>query len=94
MVFTNPTVPPTKDIPMVTQMFSMSLLLYQVCPYSIILDKACWKTMYTYVYATGVGIFCMGAGLSVYHGITGLVSPGSLESIWIAMGILGKYINK
>jgi len=31
----------------------------------------------------------MGAGLSVYHGITGLVSPGSLESIWIAMGILG-----
>merc|ERR1712029_1206087 len=35
------------------------------------------------------GIFCMGAGLSVYHGITGLVSPGSLESIWIAMGILG-----
>ena len=90
MVFTNPTVPPTKDIPMDTQMFSMSLLLYQVCPYSINLIKRAEKLCK----CTGVGIFCMGAGLSVYHGITGLVSPGSLESIWIAMGILGKYINK
>ena len=39
---------------------------------------------------SGVGIFCLGAGLSVYHGVTGLLSPDhSLESIWLAMGILG-----
>jgi len=47
------------------------------------------NVQYVSALISGVGIFCMGAGLSVYHGITGLVSPGSLESIWIAMGILG-----
>lgn len=38
---------------------------------------------------SGVGIFCLGAGLSVYHGITGLLTPHSMEGIWLAMGILG-----
>jgi len=38
---------------------------------------------------SGVGIFCLGAGLSVYHGITGLVSPHEMEGIWLALGILG-----
>lgn len=38
---------------------------------------------------SGVGIFCMGAGLSVYHGISGLMEPHGIESIWIAMAILG-----
>jgi len=38
---------------------------------------------------SGVGIFCVGAGLSVYHGITGLLSPHGMEGIWLAMGILG-----
>jgi len=38
---------------------------------------------------SGVGIFCLGAGLSVYHGITGLVTPHEMEGIWLAMGILG-----
>jgi len=38
---------------------------------------------------SGVGIFCLGAGLSVYHGITGLMSPHGMEGIWLAMGILG-----
>jgi len=38
---------------------------------------------------SGVGIFCLGAGLSVYHGITGLISPHGMEGIWLAMGILG-----
>ena len=37
---------------------------------------------------SGVGIFCMGAGLSVYHGIDGLVAPHTLESLNIAFGVL------
>lgn len=31
----------------------------------------------------------MGAGLSVYHGVMGLLSPHGMEGIWLAMGILG-----
>jgi zinc transporter 9 len=29
---------------------------------------------------SGVGIFCMGAGLSIYHGIIGLGSPQQVQS--------------
>ena len=37
-----------------------------------------------------MGIFCLGAGRSVYHGVTGLLSPDhSLESLPLAMAILG-----
>ena len=38
---------------------------------------------------SGVGIFCVGAGLSVYHGIDGLISPHTMESLSLAIGILG-----
>jgi len=38
---------------------------------------------------SGVGIFCMGAGLSIYHGITGLASPHELESFVLALLVLG-----
>lgn len=38
---------------------------------------------------SGVGIFCLGAGLSIYHGVTGLLSPSELESIWTAVFVLG-----
>ncbi len=39
---------------------------------------------------SGVGIFCVGAGLSVYHGVSGIVEPHQLsESLSIAFGILG-----
>ena len=37
---------------------------------------------------SGVGIFCVGAGLSVYHGIDGLISPHPMESLSLALGIL------
>ena len=47
------------------------------------------NVQYVSALISGVGIFCLGAGLSVYHGITGLVSPSSMESMWIAMSILG-----
>ena len=38
---------------------------------------------------SGVGIFCLGAGLSVYHGIDGLANPHSMESMNVAFAILG-----
>ncbi|CAL8082363.1 unnamed protein product [Orchesella dallaii] len=37
---------------------------------------------------SGVGIFCVGAGLSVYHGITGLMSMEPVESLHWAMFVL------
>ncbi|KAL1122476.1 hypothetical protein AAG570_002807 [Ranatra chinensis] len=37
---------------------------------------------------SGVGIFCVGAGLSIYHGITGLMNPSSAESFYWAFCIL------
>ncbi|XP_054739393.1 proton-coupled zinc antiporter SLC30A9, mitochondrial [Anastrepha obliqua] len=38
---------------------------------------------------SGVGIFCVGAGLSVYHGITGLLHPEPVEDFFWAFFILG-----
>lgn len=35
---------------------------------------------------SGVGIFCVGAGLSFYHGITGLISQEPIESLyWVGI---------
>ena len=51
------------------------------------------NVQYVSALISGVGIFCLGAGLSVYHGIQGLVNPVAVESMWIAMGILGKTTN-
>ena len=44
---------------------------------------------YVMALISGVGIFCVGAGLSVYHGIIGLLLPHGMEGIWVAMAILG-----
>ncbi|XP_014469178.1 PREDICTED: zinc transporter 9 [Dinoponera quadriceps] len=38
---------------------------------------------------SGVGIFCVGTGLSVYHGIHGLLFPESLDSLFWAYFVLG-----
>ncbi|XP_063955122.1 proton-coupled zinc antiporter SLC30A9, mitochondrial-like isoform X2 [Lytechinus pictus] len=38
---------------------------------------------------SGVGIFCVGAGLSFYHGITGLLHPEPIESLIWSYCILG-----
>lgn len=37
---------------------------------------------------SGVGIFCMGAGLSIYHGAAGLMNPHSIESLTLAFVVL------
>ena len=31
---------------------------------------------------SGVGIFCIGSGLSIYHGIEGLIHPDAVESLY------------
>lgn len=38
---------------------------------------------------SGVGIFCVGTGLSFYHGITGLMHPQPIEDFFWAFFILG-----
>lgn len=38
---------------------------------------------------SGVGIFCVGTGLSLYHGIHGLLFPSTVESFYWAYFILG-----
>uniref|UniRef100_A0A1A9V3C2 Proton-coupled zinc antiporter SLC30A9, mitochondrial n=1 Tax=Glossina austeni TaxID=7395 RepID=A0A1A9V3C2_GLOAU len=38
---------------------------------------------------SGVGIFCVGTGLSVYHGITGIMNPEPMENFLWALFILG-----
>ena len=42
------------------------------------------NAQYVTALISGVGIFCLGAGLSVYHGIHGLLTPGSMGNIWVA----------
>ena len=37
---------------------------------------------------SAVGIFCMGAGLSIYHGIEGLSHPQQIVSVNLALGTL------
>ncbi|KAI8508550.1 hypothetical protein Bbelb_136490 [Branchiostoma belcheri] len=37
---------------------------------------------------SGVGIFCVGAGLSIYHGVLGLIDPQPMESFFWAYCIL------
>ena len=38
---------------------------------------------------SGVGLFCIGAGLSAYHGIGGLLHPQPIEGIHLALAVLG-----
>lgn len=38
---------------------------------------------------SGVGIFCVGAGLSIYHGIHGLFNPLPVEPFYWAYYVLG-----
>ena len=39
---------------------------------------------------SGVGIFCVGTGLSIYHGITGLYNPAPAESyFWVNENLIG-----
>lgn len=37
---------------------------------------------------SGVGIFCVGTGLSIYHGVTGLLHPSEMESVIWGLSVL------
>ncbi|KAG8042710.1 hypothetical protein G9C98_005349 [Cotesia typhae] len=37
---------------------------------------------------SGVGIFCVGTGLSIYHGIHGILFPNPVESFYLAYLVL------
>ena len=52
-------------------------------PYGYGRDRFVWSMI------SGVGIFFLGAGASVWHGIHGLFHPGHVESYSIALGVLG-----
>ncbi|XP_075212575.1 solute carrier family 30 member 9 isoform X2 [Lycorma delicatula] len=44
---------------------------------------------------SGVGIFCVGTGLSVYHGIYGLLNPEEIESFYWAYFVLaGSFVSE
>ncbi|XKL67410.1 hypothetical protein PGB90_002901 [Kerria lacca] len=44
---------------------------------------------------SGVGIFCVGTGLSVYHGIIGLLAPSVLESFyWAFLSLAGSLMSE
>ncbi|GAB1601528.1 zinc transporter 9-like [Argonauta hians] len=44
---------------------------------------------------SGVGIFCFGTGLSVYHGIQGLLHPQEMESLgWAIAALLGTMVSE
>ncbi|XP_031553608.1 zinc transporter 9-like [Actinia tenebrosa] len=49
-----------------------------------------WSTArYVYSLISGVGIFFLGAGVSVYHGVCSLIVPTTLENLLVAYTILG-----
>ncbi|XP_057294314.1 proton-coupled zinc antiporter SLC30A9, mitochondrial-like [Hydractinia symbiolongicarpus] len=47
------------------------------------------KSRYIYSLISGCGIFFLGCGFSVYHGISELFTPTNLESLYTAYGVLG-----
>lgn len=44
---------------------------------------------------SGVGIFCVGTGLSVYHGIVGLMNPATFDSLyWAFLSLAGSLMSE
>lgn len=46
------------------------------------------KEKYIYALMSAVGIFCIGAGASVVHGIQGLFAPPHLDNMGLSLGVL------
>jgi zinc transporter 9 len=47
------------------------------------------KAQYVYALISGMGVFFLGAGVSLYHGVTSLLHPPALESLPMALAVLG-----
>lgn len=46
------------------------------------------RARYVYSLISGVGIFFLGAGVTMYHGVSGLMNPAPLENLTMAYTIL------
>jgi len=47
------------------------------------------KDVFVWSLIAGVGIFCLGGGLSLMHGVQALVSPGELQHLEAGVGVMG-----
>ena len=47
------------------------------------------RARYVYSLISGVGIFFLGAGVSSYHGIMGLIHPHVIANMPVAFSVLG-----
>ncbi|KAI9143589.1 cation efflux family-domain-containing protein [Paraphysoderma sedebokerense] len=47
------------------------------------------RERYAWALVSGVGIFFLGCGASLYHGISGLYHPSPMEDVWVAFAVLG-----
>ncbi len=46
------------------------------------------QELFIWALISAVGIFFLGCGLTVYHGVQSLLHPHAVESYWIALGVL------
>jgi divalent metal cation (Fe/Co/Zn/Cd) transporter len=44
--------------------------------------------MYVFALLAGVGAFCLGSGVAVYHGIHSLLHPEPIESVGVGLAVL------
>ncbi|XP_062514812.1 proton-coupled zinc antiporter SLC30A9, mitochondrial-like [Corticium candelabrum] len=47
------------------------------------------RAQYVYALISGMGVFFLGAGVSLYHGVTSLLHPPTLQSLPVALTVLG-----
>ncbi len=47
------------------------------------------RELFVWSLISGVSIFCLGAGVSVVHGVHGLLHPEPLHDIWASMSVIG-----
>jgi zinc transporter 9 len=47
------------------------------------------RELFVWSLISGVGIFCLGAGVSVVHGFHGLVDPAPVEQLWASLSVIG-----
>ena len=52
-------------------------------PYGYLTEQYVWSLV------SGVGIFFLGCGVSVYHGVSTLMNPEPLHNLELALGVLG-----
>ena len=54
-----------------------------VHPYGYAPERFVWALI------SATGIFFLGCGVSVYHGITTLIQPSQIQDLWLGWSVLG-----